>query len=328
MISIAPPVAPVHEAAHRFSAYLAELERRLRRSTDEVPTLEVKREAAGKLWTMLATLRRASAAASDQDLEPAKREVRQILGPWLWRSEHFHRAFHKPHGFAGDYETLKLSYDLETSDCADPMKPALVNCLDYCFATLPAVQALWERRRRLAAELERVYVRNGRRLSVLDVGCGSAPYLRDFLEHAGDGTSVSLMLVDRDPSALRYLQRRTLAPWNDRIATSSASVGLLHGAVPSKSFDVVIACGVTDELDDELARDAVSLLVDAVKPGGELILSNAHTADTSHCAFDWLLDWRPVRRDEERLADLVPGGIDVTPDRSASNALAYAFATR
>src|SRR5262245_51912244 len=85
-------VSPVHEAAHRFSSYLRELERRLQRLGGRAPSQDVKEEAATKFWAMIAAIQRAvGSTSSDADWETVKREVREILGAWLWRSDHFNR---------------------------------------------------------------------------------------------------------------------------------------------------------------------------------------------------------------------------------------------
>jgi 2-polyprenyl-3-methyl-5-hydroxy-6-metoxy-1,4-benzoquinol methylase len=345
LLSVAPRMALVHESAHRFSAYLSELERRLKRSPDTVPSLETRRECAAKFWSMMSSLQRSAfgdavlidgAVApyrppreSDPILEQTKREVRQILGAWLWRSDLFHRSHHKPHGYAGDFKTLEHFYAIEKNDAADATKPALVNCLDYVFATLHCVHGLWELRRRLRTMLDREHVRAREEFAILDVGCGGAPYLRDFLTSLEDASRIHVALVDQDASALEFCRQHALWSWATQLESHVGTAWRTVRELDAGRFDVVIASALVDDIDDdEMAAELIESIYERLRPGGVAIVSCFHPLDPSEAVRDWILDWRWNLRTEEELAALFPKTGAVTAERASNGVLSLVTVRR
>ena len=142
--------------------------------------------------------------------DSVRAQCRDILGGWLFRSRYFNRSFHKPHGYAGDFMIIEWIYDLETDGCEDPAQPGIVNCLDYLYSTIHAVVSV-QQRRRWFSRLLHAETRPGRRsLRVLDVACGGARYIRDFLAATDDASGMQITLVDQDVAALAYCRTRSL----------------------------------------------------------------------------------------------------------------------
>jgi SAM-dependent methyltransferase len=251
--------------------------------------------------------------------------LRRIVGPWLDRSRHFNRSYHKPHGYAGDYRMVEWMYDLEGDPCADPTQPAIVNCLDYVFATVHSVRGVWERRHNFARLLAEEHRRHGR-LRLLDVACGGARYTRDFLEGLPDAGDVEVTLVDQDPAALAFCRTVSLAPWADRLTTLSLPVTRLAEAVPAGAFDVVLSAGLFDYLDDGPARALLAHMAALTAPGGLTVVANFHPGDPSRAVKDWLVDWPLVFRDEAALASLFPDPARVVTDRPGGGTLVYGTA--
>lgn len=316
-------------AAQRFAERMTDIDRRLRQAHQTIPSRAVKDEAAAAFWSFVET---ASSAVANEGVTPDVEPLcRVIAGAWLFRSRLWNRAYHKPHGFPGDYLLYEWLYDLEVDPCADPTQPGIVNCLDYLMRTLHSVAGVWERRRWFASLLEAEHTRRNRGpLSVLDLGCGGARHLWDFLTRLPRSAAIDVTLVDQDPAALAYCRQRATLD-----APNSSGVQLLYvcGQLPDlprllgpTRYDVIIAADLLDYLDDLSAAALLRDLAARLAPRGLIALANVHPADPSRLAKDWLVDWSPVVRDERQCAALFPRTLSVETGRTENHALSFATA--
>lgn len=314
-------IAAATELDHRLTS----VDRRLRRDRVTVPPAVAHREVTTAFWALVEVLRQAEAAGvSDEEIE----RCRQIVGRWLFRARVFNRAYHKPHGYAGDFMMVEWMYDLETDACALPHQPALVNCLDHLGKTVNSIIAVWERRHHYAALLRQEHERRGGVLRVLDVAGGGARYIRDFLEQVIPGPGLSITVLDQDSAAIAYCRTQSLAAWPERVRLVDAPIRDLPRALGHAEFDVIISAGLFDYLDDASARGLLADLTGRLAPDGTLAISNFHPDDPSRLVKSWLVDWALVYRDEVACAGLFPDGLDPTTKRSADGSLVYARVTR
>ena len=308
-------------AAETFSLTLAAVEARLRRRRDTLPAPEHRRAVAAAFWRLVEALDRAE--ASGPVAPEAVRACREIAGRWLFRSRYWNRAYHKPHGYAGDFVAIEWLYDLESDPCADPVQPAIVNCLDDLLTSVPAVVSVWERRRFFADLLRAEHTRRAGRLRVLDVAGGGARYLRDFLAAITPGPQLEVTIVDQDPAASAYCRTRSLADWPGHVELVCAPIRELPALIAGRSFDVVISAGLFDYLAAPSARALLATLAAHLAPGGVIALSNFHRTDPSRLVKKWLCDWPLIYRDEEEGARLFPDALAVATQASANGALLY-----
>jgi SAM-dependent methyltransferase len=267
---------------------------------------------------------------ADDGIDALSVECRQRLAPWLFRSKYFNRSYHKPHGYAGDYQIVEWMYDLENCQCDDPTQPGIVNCLDYIFATVHSVQSVQERRLYFADMLTREYHKRKGCLRILDVASGGSRYTRDFLATVPDSTRISITLFDQDPAAIAFCTGVAFKPWEGRLtlATCCSPVTRIQEALSSGPFDVVVSSGLFDYLDDGVARGILRHMVRLTGPDGIAVVANFHPDDPSRTVKDWLVDWRLIFRDEKDLAALFPDPAGVTTSLSPNKALVYAFVAR
>jgi SAM-dependent methyltransferase len=242
----------------------------------------------------------------------------------MWRSRFWNRSFHKPHGYAGDFQMIEWMYDLEGDECQDPTQPGIVNCLDHLYATVDSVGGVIERRRFFSSLLAREHARLGGKIRVLDVACGGARYIRDYLRGEGDVSGVEITLVDQDPSAIAFCRTRALVPWAARVCAVCAPIKALDTAPLGRAYDVILSAGLFDYLDDPAATALLASLAGRLAPGGVLAISNFHPADRSRSTKDWVVDWRLVFRDEPGCARLFPGGFAAETSCSENRSLTYA----
>lgn len=314
----------VLDAARGLGQYFQDTDRGMRRSGTTVPSAELKEEVASRFWDLVRAIDRLDGVGEDMSL--LRSQCRDILGTWLFRCRFFNRSYHKPHGYAGDFRMIEWMYDLEGDPCADPTQPGIVNCLDHVFATLPCVHSVWERRHWLAQLLRAEYRRCGGRLRVLDVACGGARYIADFLSSLPDASGVELTLVDQDPAALEYCRTVSLSHWEPQLMARCLPIHRLAVTPSGGPFDMVISAGLFDYLDTAAGAGLLTHLVGMTAPGGVTAVANFHPADPSRNVRDWLGDWSLIHRDEAGLAALFPEPAWVATSRSENGALSFALA--
>lgn len=319
---ISPVLSPVDEA-RQFATRIEALDRQLRKGSSTVPTREAKQEAANAMWALADALGAYEQGASVSELAAARRACREISSPWLLRSRLFARAYLKPHGFPGDFRLIEWIYDLERDAFEDATQPAIVNCLDYAFSTLHSVRAMWDRRRWFARLLAREHESALGELRVLDVACGSARSVADFLTALPSPGDVTITAADRDPAALAYCRTSSLAPWADRLRTVCVPIKALGVSLEGAQFEVIIAGSLFDSVDDTSATALLGKLRALLAPGGILALSNLHPSDPSRTLREWLVDWSMNLRDKPRLAALLPGQAETS--RSPDGVLTYGW---
>jgi SAM-dependent methyltransferase len=314
--------ADLPSRATSLAAEIAEIDRQLRRAGQTVPSTEVKRDIARRFWSFVELAAHQEADGTVDDSVRAK--CREILGGWLFRSRYFNRSFHKPHGYAGDFMIIEWIYDLETDGCEDPAQPAIVNCLDYLYSTIHAVVSVQQRRRWFSRLLHTEHARVGDGLRVLDVACGGARYIRDFLAATDDASGMQITLVDQDVAALAYCRTRSLQPWVSQIETRSDSIMKLGSHLRGRQYDVIISSGLFDYLNDAIARRLLEQMTSLLAPGGIVAFSNFHVSDPSRVVKDWLVDWPLIYRNDEQCAALLPATLAVATEPSRNRALCYA----
>jgi SAM-dependent methyltransferase len=303
---------------------IGNVDRRLRREGQTVPSGDAKQHVARSFWAFVDKAAQVE-AQTGVDLG-VRMHCRNVLAPWLWRSRFFNRSFHKPHGTAGDFRLIEWIYDLETDRCDDPTQPGIVNCLDHVYSTIPAVAGIQQRRRwftrLLHAERDE---RRGGTLRVLDVACGGARHVRDFLESVRDVSAVEVTLVDQDAAALEFCRTRALVRWltSARIETRSDSFVKLAEHLRDRRFDVIISTGLFDYLNDPIASHVLTQMASLLAPGGIVAFANFHTSDPSRVVKDWLLDWPLIYRDDGACAGLLPSTLAITPERPDNRVLCY-----
>jgi len=319
-----PPTPDLRRLATSLAHEIANVDRQLRREGQTVPSADIKQHVAGRFWAFVDQAAQVEAQAG-VDLA-LRTQCRNILAPWLWRSRFFNRSYHKPHGFAGDFRIIEWIYDLESDRCDDPAQPGIVNCLDYVYSTIHAVVSVQQRRRWFTRLLHAERERLDGKLRVLDVACGGARYIRDFLASGRDVSAVEITLVDQDAAALAFCRTRSLVPWlaSARIETRPDSMVKLANHLGGRQFDVIISAGLFDYLSDAIARHVLGHMASLLAPGGIVAFSNFHVSDPSRVVKNWFVDWPLIYRDDDACAALLPAALAVASERPDNRALCYA----
>jgi extracellular factor (EF) 3-hydroxypalmitic acid methyl ester biosynthesis protein len=330
-LELVPASAPdaATRAALVFTTVLAGLERGARHERRTVPTPEERRLLREAFWErLIPVLERVDAQLSGSTLAVARRDVQEVLNPWLLRSGLWARSWLKPHGFPGDYRMLEWIYDLAHDECDPKDQPAAVNLLDDLYRSVHSVRAVWERRDWFA-QLIADHVGHRRPVRLLDLACGGSRYVRDVIQAHGSA-AVQPTLVDQDPSALAFvrswLPTATAATIICAPIRQTRELSLTSTSADARQFDVVISTGLFDYLETDTARALIAHACALTRPGGVVAISNFSPDDASRVVKDWVADWPLIYRTRQEVAALFPAGIAATLRRSTDGGLLYAQA--
>lgn len=252
-----------------------------------------------------------------EDLRPAHRAyARRQIHPLVMCSPFVYRTFHKPLGYAGDYEMVNMIL-------RDPHEGAtlfakLVNAL---FLQNPPAQAHRNRilhlRKRLVEETARVRAA-GRRLRVFNLGCGPAREVQQFLAEDPVSDHVDFTLADFNTETLGY----TRAILEDLRSRHGRSTGLefveksVHQMLkeslkpaPSgggEGYDFLYCAGLFDYVSDRVCRRLTEVFYHMVAPGGLLMVTNVDASKPFRHSMDYLLEWHLIFRNREQMLNLIP----------------------
>lgn len=252
-----------------------------------------------------------------EDVRPAHRAyARRQLHPLVLCSPFVYRTFSKPLGYAGDYEMVNMI--LRDGHEGATMFAKLVN---VCFLQNPPAQAHRNRIRvlqsRIAEETQRVAA-SGRRARILNLGCGPAREIQNFIAQDPLSDHADFVLLDFNPQTLEFARQNL----TDARSKNGRKTGLefrersihdlLREAVrgantqPDSKFDFVYCAGLFDYVSDRVCKLLIDTFYEATQPGGAVLLTNVNASRPFRHSMDYLLEWHLVYRDERHMTRLLP----------------------
>ncbi len=259
--------------------------------------------AARRFGEAVAALSRRRAALPPDRDQAEMDAFRRACLPVVLQSELAHYVFSRPRGYPGDFVTQELIWNGRTLggehryrglSPAGRLLGALTLDSEACAAN--------ETRLRRLARL----VRCGGLDSVASIGCGSA------IEYWGEDGEVParVLLLDQDEGALRRAR--------DRGRFAGGQVSLRHENVVRTvlrngrqrqlgEHDLVYSFGLLDYFPVPMARRLAAALWESVRPGGRLLLTNAHPGNPTRAWMEWAGDWWLDHKHEAEMRSLADG---------------------
>jgi extracellular factor (EF) 3-hydroxypalmitic acid methyl ester biosynthesis protein len=253
----------------------------------------------------------------DQELRPVHRAfARRLLHPLVLCSPFVYRTYHKPLGYAGDYEMVNMIL-------RDPYEGAslFAKIVNVCFLKNPPAEAHRNRikylKGRMAEETLRV-VKEGRRLRVFNLGCGPAKEVQEFLIQDDLCDQVEFTLLDFNDETLEHARERleSLRSRHRRSTNLQFLKKSVHqilkesvrpgGDLKPGSFDFVYCAGLFDYMSDRICKRLMNIFYDLLAPGGLLIATNVDASKPFKHSMEFILEWHLICRDERQLAALNP----------------------
>lgn len=230
------------------------------------------------------------------------RELMEDMGIAGTRESLMGHVYHKPYGYAGDFEIIDKLYTQHESDHPE------VKRWDRCVQSLPSSRSVRNRGPYFASVLsEYVAGRSGSDpLHVTSLGAGPC---RDVLHgftricqdrHLTNGhTPLRATLVDMDERALAHGEKV--------LASHAGSCRFVRADVlryrPEESVDLIWSSGLFDYFTDRLFTQVLRRLLTVVSPGGAIVIGNfsdRFSGNGPMCFGDWNL----VVRSPDKLREL------------------------
>lgn len=256
------------------------------------------------------------ASQVDEELAPAHRSFAQTaLHPLILRAPFVFRTYTKPLGYAGDYQMVNQLID-------DPRQGPSTYFQMVNTAFLQAAVALAHRNRIdiLVNFLKRMAdsARNeGRPFRILNVGCGPAIEVQNFLQSYPHPELLSFELIDFSKETLAWTKARLLSITNH--IGKSVTIDYIHDSVHNllkrrstststnaREFDAVYCAGLFDYLSDKVCARLMSHFATRTRHGGMLLVTNVHSNNPGKFGMEHLLEWHLIYRDEVKMNFLLP----------------------
>lgn len=258
-----------------------------------------------------------SASSIPGDLQPVHRSyIKRQLHPIVLCAPFVYRTFHKPLGYAGDYEMVNMML-------RDPYEGGSIfaKLINKLYLEIPPVIA---HRNRIVCLREHLNREVGRRAGqnqmarILNLGCGPAREVHDFLCHDAVSDHANFVLLDFNDETLAHAtrileeartrhRRRTGLQLERKSVQQVLKEALRRGADEAHSYDLVYCAGLFDYLSDRVCRRLLEIFYDLVAPGGLVIATNVHPSNPWRNWMEFLSEWHLVYRTEEQFFNLVPG---------------------
>ncbi len=263
----------------------------------------------------------AVAEALEKDDTPAHRDyMRRQLHPLLLCSPFAHRTFEKPLGYAGDYEMVNMI--LRNVPEGGSLYAKVVNSW---FLDQPPARAHRNRidylKGRLVDETARA-ARKKRPMRILNLGCGPAVEIQEFLQESQLSDRVQFTLLDFNDETIQYAQskldgiqrefRRNAAARIQKksvLQVMKESLRMPHPP-PALQHEFVYCAGLFDYLADHTCLQLTEILYELVAPGGLLVTTNVEPSNPLRNGMEHLLDWNLIYRTGAQMRKLRPRSAD------------------
>lgn len=251
----------------------------------------------------------------EDELPTHKAFLQRQLHPLVMRAPFPYRTFHKPLGYAGDYEMMNMIHRDQ------PEGPNFYSrFINAAYVGLPIAECVRNRAAQLEQHLiaaERESETRGKPLRIISIGCGPAVEVQRFLSSGAAADGSEICLLDFNEETLSYARRQVEAAAafgsvDARIRVIHESVhGLLKSALISaderfSEYDFVYCAGLFDYLSDKICGRLVRLFFGWLRRGGVLLVTNMHTRNPHRYMLEHGGEWYLIHRDEQQMLGLAP----------------------
>jgi extracellular factor (EF) 3-hydroxypalmitic acid methyl ester biosynthesis protein len=226
-----------------------------------------------------------------------------------------HRTYHKPIGYAGDYEMMNMIHRNQPE--GNSLYEKLIHLL--LVSQWPAKSV----RNRITHLGENIHnetariARAGKMARLLNIGCGPAWEVQEFLKTTPLSNQADFTLIDFNEETLLHAGKKLVDAKRQfsrstQIRTQQISVYELlkrtqrHGNATEK-FDLIYCAGLFDYLAPHTCHALLELWYDSLSPGGLLLIANMTDTKPFRHFIEFILDWQLIYRNSAEISSLVPG---------------------
>jgi extracellular factor (EF) 3-hydroxypalmitic acid methyl ester biosynthesis protein len=239
------------------------------------------------------------------------------LHPLVLCSPFVYRVYHKPLGYAGDYEMINMIL-------RDPFEGGslFAKMLNLWFLSVPTCVAHRNRinylTQKLCKETERV-VLEGRSARILNLGCGPAKEVQNFIvqNELSEKAEFTLMdfndeTLDASGKVLEELKARHHRTTTIHMVKKSVHQIMKDSFKPATpnpadgNYDFIYCAGLFDYLEDRICKKLMDYFYNLLAPGGLLLATNVTPSNPSRNVMESILEWPMVYRDHSQMANIKP----------------------
>lgn len=258
-----------------------------------------------------------AAATLEEAVLPVHRAYAQRhLHPVVLCAPFAYRTYHKPLGYAGDYEMVNMM-------TRDPREGGTLFAKLFNVWLLQQRSVVAHRNRiefltdRLVEETARAWAAK-RPARIYSLGCGPAREVQYFLARTELSNRARFTLVDFEPEALdhaaRVLQEQKVQHHRSTpIVLQQRSVHQVlrdatrtEALAPDPPYDFVYCAGLFDYLPDHICKRLMQVVYRSLAPGGLAVATNVAPFSPNRGSLELILDWHINYRDAAALAALAP----------------------
>jgi extracellular factor (EF) 3-hydroxypalmitic acid methyl ester biosynthesis protein len=284
---------------------------------DDVLRAQMRPPIDTKLSALFGSFETEAREVPADEIPVHKAFAQRELHPLLLCDPFLHRSFTKPLGYAGDYQVVNMIVG-----ASDHRLNAYARIINMFNLSSPPAVAHRNRLRIIKTLLRREARRrasSGATLRVLNVGCGPAAEIRQFLDSDDSSDCCEFTLMDFNEETLEYAERGIVQAIEEHKRGATLRMvhqsihDLLEGAALNKAvidgeYDFVYCAGLFDYLSDRVCRKLVRLYYDCTARGGLVLATNVHARNPIRCYMEHVAEWHLVYRDEEQFLGLAPEG--------------------
>jgi len=242
--------------------------------------------------------------------------TRRQLHPLVLCAPFVHRTFHKPLGYAGDYEMVNMIL-------RNPLEGAslFAKVVNSYFVNAAAGEAHRNRVKYLTEMLAtetKQRAKQGQITKIFNLGCGPAREVQNFLSFDDSCDRAEFYLLDFNDETLertdailtdikmkhgRATRINLLKRSVHQILKEGARIG---GIDTGMRYNVVYCAGLFDYLSDRICKRLLEIFYEMLAPGGLLVGTNVDLANPDRRIMEYLGDWHLTYRTADQLKNLAP----------------------
>jgi len=243
-----------------------------------------------------------------------KQFAQKDIHPFVMTSPFTYRTFHKPLGYAGDYEMVNMI--MRNPHEGSTIYTKLMNAI-----SLYAGPALAHRNRitilenKLNKLVEKAQNSNST-IKILNIGCGPAVEVQQFIRNNPLSKHCQFRFIDFNEETINYTKEKieqAMGESNnhaDCLFIQQSVHNLLKLAAKKEQitdleqFDFLYCAGLFDYLSDKVCASLLKLFTQHTKPGGTVLVTNVHPSNPYTLWMEHIMEWYLIYRDENKMIDL------------------------
>ena len=228
---------------------------------------------------------------SDSEMD-IQLEIYNMLKPILDVDSILGHMFHKPYGYAGDFELIDRIYCQRNSTDKHLYK------WDKLFHTVEGAEAVRNRKKYFKDLVNKISDKH-ESVRVLNLGSGPCRDLNEYLE-TYPKQQIKFECLDMDKTAIEY-GKVVCDNFSDQIKFINKNALNFN---PGYQYELIWSAGLFDYFNDKIFVRLLRRIYALVKSGGELVIGNFSTYNPSRVFMEVYGQWFLHHRNKETLIEL------------------------